>query len=150
GDAPTQIGPNNRSFDVTALLQSRAGQTLQLRFEQQDSLGFFNVTVDNVALTVGGAADPTDDFYAIALAAGQSLDLALALSVSGPAPAPSFAATRTDFAVPAGRYPIFVGYRDLNGDGKQDMVAVINDTTTDENGAIGVRLGNGDGTFGSL
>ncbi|MDY3559679.1 S8 family serine peptidase [Gemmata sp. JC673] len=149
GDPLLQTGPNNRSFDVTALLQSRAGQVLQLRFEQQDSLFYFNVTVDNVALTVGNpSAAPSDDFYALDLTAGQRTDLVLGLS--GVSAAPSFAATRTDFAMPAGRYPIFVGYRDLNGDGKLDMVAAINDAGTDANGAIGVRLGNGDGTFGTL
>ncbi|MBN9522630.1 VCBS repeat-containing protein, partial [bacterium] len=89
-----------------------------------------------------------DDFYALPLAAGQPVTLALGLSSFNAAPA--FASTRTDVPVPAGRYPIFVGYRDLNGDGRQDMVAVVNDGGTDANSAIGVRLGNGDGTFGAL
>jgi PKD repeat protein len=147
GDPSTQTGPNSRSFDVTALLQSRPGQTLQLRFEEQDSLNFFVVNLDSIALTLG-APQPPDDFYALTLAAGRPVTLALGgLSTST---APAFAATRTDVPVPAGRYPIFVGYRDLNGDGKPDMVAAINDTGTDGNGAVGVRLGNGDGTFGAL
>src|SRR5206468_7568646 len=49
GDPLFQNGPNNRSFDVTPLLQSRAGQTLRLRFEEQDNLSFFNVTLDNIS-----------------------------------------------------------------------------------------------------
>src|SRR5262249_40476890 len=52
GDPLIQLGPNNRSFDVTSLLQSRAGQTLRLRFEEQDSLFYMNVTLDNISLTV--------------------------------------------------------------------------------------------------
>lgn len=51
GDALIQLGPNSRSFDVTALLLPFAGQNVELRFDQQDNLFFFNVTVDNVSLT---------------------------------------------------------------------------------------------------
>ena len=46
-------------------------------------------------------------------------------------------------------YPIFVGYRDLNGDGKQDMVISTNNFNN-SNASIGVRMGNGDATFGAL
>lgn len=149
GDPLSQVGPNSRSFDVTAALQGRAGQTLQLRFEQQDSLNFFNVTLDNVSLVVADPnAAPADDFYALNLEAGQSVDVALA--VPNVTSAPAFAPTRTDFAAPANRYAIFVAYRDLNGDGNQDMVAIHNDLGANQNGAIGVRMGNGDGTFGPL
>src|SRR5262249_46747341 len=59
GDPLIQIGPNNRSFDITPLLQPRAGQVLKLRFEQQDSQFFFNATVDNVVLSVNaGPSSP--------------------------------------------------------------------------------------------
>lgn len=52
GDPLQQIGPNHRSFDLTALLQSLAGQTVAVSFEQQDNLGFFNVTLDDVSLEI--------------------------------------------------------------------------------------------------
>src|SRR5262249_10526012 len=74
-------------------------------------------------LPSGGS--PTDDFYAVNLAAGRPVNLALGLSNF--APAISFSPTRTDFPVPATQYPIFVAYRDLNGDGKLDMVLALND-----------------------
>ncbi len=50
GDPLQQIGPNNRSFDLTATLAAFAGQSIDVRFEQQDNLGFFNATIDNVSL----------------------------------------------------------------------------------------------------
>jgi len=50
GDLLIQIGPNSRSFDVTALLTPFGGQMVELRFEQQDNLSFFNVTLDNASL----------------------------------------------------------------------------------------------------
>src|SRR5262249_33579220 len=43
--------------------------------------------------------------------------------------------------------PLFVGYRDLNGDGTQDMVASTN-LLGNNAGNVSVRLGNGNGTFG--
>src|SRR5262249_23228627 len=59
GDPLIQIGPNSRSFDITSLLQSRAGQALKLRFEEQDSQFYFNATVDNVVLSVNtGPSSP--------------------------------------------------------------------------------------------
>lgn len=51
GDTLSQPGPNARSFDVTALLSAYAGQSIVLAFEEQDSLFFFNATIDNVSLT---------------------------------------------------------------------------------------------------
>lgn len=51
GDALIQLGPNARSFNVTALLAPFAGQMIELRFAQQDNLNFFNVTIDNVSLS---------------------------------------------------------------------------------------------------
>ena len=53
GDPLQQIGPNHRSYDVTSLLQSLTNQTIRLSFEQQDNLGFFNATLDNVSLKIG-------------------------------------------------------------------------------------------------
>lgn len=52
GDAPQQLGPNHRSFDLTAVLKSLSGQTIHLSFEVQDNLFYFNTTLDNVSLLV--------------------------------------------------------------------------------------------------
>jgi len=54
---------------------------------------------------------------------------------------------------PAQTYPIagVLAIADVNGDGKPDIVTAVNCTplsfTCDAGGAIGIRLGNGDGTF---
>lgn len=64
GDALFQPGPNARQFDVATLLQPLAGQTVHVRFEVQDDLFFFNVSVDDVSLLVddgsggGGGEEP--------------------------------------------------------------------------------------------
>ena len=50
GDPLLQIGPNNRLFDITPFALAHAGQAVQLSFEQQDNLFFFNATIDNVSL----------------------------------------------------------------------------------------------------
>lgn len=55
GDPAQQLGPNTRSFDLTALLQSLEGQVVQIAFQEQDNRGFFNVNVDDVSLLVGTA-----------------------------------------------------------------------------------------------
>lgn len=99
------------------------------------------------------ASGPDDDYYSLNLAAGRPVNLDLALSNFNPVT--SFSASRSNFAMPAGKYPIFVAYRDLNGDGKLDMVVAVNDVGTDANGSVGVALGNGTGanggpTFGPL
>ena len=52
GDPLIQLGPNFRSFDITSLAQGLAGQQVQLSFEQQDNLNFFNVSLDDVSLLV--------------------------------------------------------------------------------------------------
>ena len=50
GDPLQQVGPNNRFFDISAFALANAGQTVNLSFEQQDNLFFFNATLDNVSL----------------------------------------------------------------------------------------------------
>src|SRR5262249_1335455 len=148
-------GPNNRSFDITSLLQSRAGQVLKLCFEEQDTLFYLNATVDNVSLTVNGGSSQDSDFYSMSLTAGQPVNLALALPGFTPGPV-SFSDPRTDFTTPGlpgqtGTIPLAVLYRDLNGDGKLDMISANGGATGGPNsaGGIAVRLGNGDGTFGA-
>src|SRR5206468_8731609 len=97
GDPLIQLGPNNRSFDITSLLLPRTGQTLQLRFQQQDDSFFFNVTLDNISLSVDATPPAADsDFYALNLSAGQPVSIIASLPgfTSGTT---SFSATRTDF-----------------------------------------------------
>jgi extracellular elastinolytic metalloproteinase len=156
GDPLIQLGPNARSFDLTSLLQAHAGQALKLRFEEQDNLFYLNVTVDNVSLVVNaGSSSPDSDFYSVNLTAGQPVNLALALPGFTPGPV-SFSGTRTDFTTPGlpgqtGTIPLDVTYRDLNGDGKLDMISANGGATGGPNsaGSVAVRLGNGDGTFGA-
>ena len=52
GDALMQLGPNNRSFDLTALVQGYEGQQVVVSFEEQDNLGYFNATIDDVSLNI--------------------------------------------------------------------------------------------------
>lgn len=68
GDPLIQFGPNNRSFDVTASLNPYAGQTIQTRFEQQDSNFFFNATVDNVSLVANVPEPATLALFGLGLA----------------------------------------------------------------------------------
>ncbi|ABL98602.1 hypothetical protein SHAM105786_08500 [Shewanella amazonensis] len=66
GDPTQQIGPNNRSFDLTALLQTYQGQQVVISFEEQDDQLYFNATLDDVSLEitqltlscVGGGFEP--------------------------------------------------------------------------------------------
>lgn len=58
GDPLIQIGPNNRSFDMTSLFNTLAGQSLRVSFQQQDNLGFFNATLDNVSLMLDPVPEP--------------------------------------------------------------------------------------------
>ncbi len=51
GDSGIQIGPNSRSFDLTALLIPLSNQSIRISFEQQDDLGFFSAALDNVSFT---------------------------------------------------------------------------------------------------
>src|SRR5262249_10160601 len=156
GDPLIQLGPNNRAFDVTSVFQGRAGQVLKLRFEEQDSLFFLNATVDNISLLVNaGPSSQDSDFYALNLTAGQPVNVAMSLPGFIPG-AVSFSGTRTDFTTPGlpgqtGTIPLQVAYRDLNGDGKLDMVSANGGQVGGPNsaGSIAVRLGNGDGTLGT-
>ncbi|GLX84192.1 hypothetical protein tloyanaT_04440 [Thalassotalea loyana] len=50
-DALTQIGPNNRAFDVTNILTGYAGQQVRLEFWQNTQLFHFEVNLDNISLT---------------------------------------------------------------------------------------------------
>lgn len=52
GDPLLQIGPNARSADLTGVLQDYAGQSIVVSFEEQDNLGYFNATLDDVSLLV--------------------------------------------------------------------------------------------------
>lgn len=52
GDPPQQVGPNSRSGDLTSVFQTFAGQTVDVSFEQEDNLSFFNATLDDVKLLV--------------------------------------------------------------------------------------------------
>jgi hypothetical protein len=58
GDNAQQLGPNARSFDVTALLQSLAGQTINLQFADQATYFYNTITVDNISLQVSGQSVP--------------------------------------------------------------------------------------------
>ena len=49
GDTLLQLGPNSRSGNITAILQTLAGQTVVISFEEQDNLFFFNATLDDEA-----------------------------------------------------------------------------------------------------
>ncbi|MFC3092837.1 hypothetical protein DRW07_01295 [Alteromonas sediminis] len=57
-DVLLQTGPNNRSFDLTALLQPLGGQSVRISFEQQDNLFYFNATLDNVSFTTSVVSAP--------------------------------------------------------------------------------------------
>ncbi|MBK5213419.1 MAG: HYR domain-containing protein, partial [Flavobacteriaceae bacterium] len=52
GDPSTQIGPNYRQFDLTSLLQTLSGQVVSLRFSEQDDMGNFNLTLDDVSFVI--------------------------------------------------------------------------------------------------
>lgn len=52
GDPPVQLGPNNRSADLTAALQAVRGQQVYISFEQSVTCCFFALAIDNVSLTL--------------------------------------------------------------------------------------------------
>lgn len=59
GDPLIQTGPNSRSVDVTALLQSLAGQTVVLAFETQATHWFITSWFDDVSLITDDAPSNT-------------------------------------------------------------------------------------------
>jgi len=59
GDTNPQLGPNSRSFDITSLLSPFANQTISISFQQQDNLGFFSATLDNVSFTTASVPEPS-------------------------------------------------------------------------------------------
>lgn len=52
GDPPIQEGPNNRTFDVTSLLQSNEGQEMYIVFEIIVDCVYMNIMVDDVSLDI--------------------------------------------------------------------------------------------------
>ncbi|MEO1498334.1 MAG: Ig-like domain-containing protein, partial [Planctomycetota bacterium] len=79
GDPVTQTGPNERSADLTPMLQMFSGETLTLAFEQEDNLGFFNLAIDDVALEVtAGTIVPDVDAFEVTLTAGTPIDVVVA------------------------------------------------------------------------
>lgn len=65
GDLSSQNGPNARGFDLTALLQPLSGQSIRVSFEQQDDLGFFNASLDNVSFTTSVPEPSTLAIFAL-------------------------------------------------------------------------------------
>ena len=61
GDPNVQFGPNRRSFDLTELAQSLEGREIEIRFEQQTSLFFFNVTLDDISFVTEATGDGDED-----------------------------------------------------------------------------------------
>ena len=59
GDPLTQMGPNPRSFDLTSLFQSLAGQEIAVSFEQQSQFFFMNVSLDDVSLSISSNLEVT-------------------------------------------------------------------------------------------
>jgi len=61
GDLPLQTGPNARFADMTGLLQLHAGEEVVISFEEEDNLGFFNATLDDVVLLASVFPATLDD-----------------------------------------------------------------------------------------
>lgn len=54
--SPLTTGYNSLTFDLTAFLAARPGQTLRLRFAEVDNVNIFNFGVDDVSLVVPSPA----------------------------------------------------------------------------------------------
>ena len=50
GDTLIEIGPNSRSFDITSMLQGKT--TVDVKLDEQDNLGVFNMNWDDISLIV--------------------------------------------------------------------------------------------------
>lgn len=50
GTTPSTLGYSSFQFDITAVLQAHAGQTIRLRFAEADNISFFNMGVDDVRI----------------------------------------------------------------------------------------------------
>lgn len=61
GDALSQVGPNSRSSDLTAILQAYAGQNVVVSIETQAQFFFHTITVDDVKLLVSTLPVTKDD-----------------------------------------------------------------------------------------
>ncbi|MEZ5944657.1 MAG: M36 family metallopeptidase [Planctomycetaceae bacterium] len=57
GDPDVQPGPNNRSFNVTSLMQGLEGQTVKLVFQSEPTQFHMNVWLDNIRLDLDIAND---------------------------------------------------------------------------------------------
>jgi len=132
----------NAAFELEGKV---AGATNNTRATAQDLTGSFiklDTTLAHASRgAVSGVGTGDDDFYSFSLGAGQSVSAALWITTE--AASVLYPAARTDWA--SGTGPTGVEYADLNADGNLDMIAVNNTSNN-----VGVRLGNGDGTFGAL
>ena len=129
GDPLQQIGPNHRSFELTSLFQSLAGQAVQISFELEANQYYFNTTLDDVSLLVSldtsptldlnGEDDPGIDFSADFVEGGgptSIVDTDLTVSLGSTLPEPIKVAV--------------VGGGPLSDDsGFQDIVDQLNDDT---------------------
>src|SRR4029450_3615248 len=115
---------------------------------QPDHPFLMNIRVDTVSLLIDPPGVPDSDFYSLNLTAGQPVSVVASFPGFAPG-AVSFSGARTNFVTPGlpgqtGTIPLQVAYRDLNGDGKLDMVAANGGAVGGPNsaGSITVRLGN--------
>jgi hypothetical protein len=130
-EAESNDGPSNNT-PATAQDLNPAFLTVNTTAASADRAGVVGVSGDA-------------DVYSFSLAAGQSTSLAL--GGSGAGATVGQLGDRTDYSGLDG--PTSVAYGDFNRDGKLDMVAT-NSGGSGLDTTVGVRLGNGDGTFGPL
>jgi len=122
GDPTMQIGPNFRQFDLTALLQTLTGQQVSLRFSEQDNLGFFNLTLDDISFVIQTngvtqtAGLPSGSVFPV----GTTTNTFVTSDASGNTATCSFDVTVEDNEAPIalcyGSVPVYVGsYRVSDG-----------------------------------
>jgi len=139
GDPTIQIGPNNRSFDLTSLAQSLAGQQIRISFEQQH-IYFFNATLDDVSfITETSEIDikPGSDPNSINLKAKGVLPVAIlttddfdALSVD------EDTVLFGDFELMGTAAPIRSSEEDVDDDGDIDLVLFFSIPDLVDDGAL--------------